>query len=168
MPSRPRPQRRSSTASTIATRADGTFDLDYDRPKSIGRLRGFHGNYGVFVRSYAYILSLGADGLKVQEELMRELGLGQPEIAWHTMRDRVAEVGCLLGLVTGTLGVFDGSLTTLRPHETGADGKPNPTYRCLFPEVPAPGTIPACRPRRRSTGSGCSAPPWSPGSAGAR
>src|SRR5207344_2008862 len=39
------------------------FDLDLDRPKSIGRLRGFQGNFGVFVRSYAYILSLGADGL---------------------------------------------------------------------------------------------------------
>jgi glycine dehydrogenase subunit 2 len=39
------------------------FDFDYDRPKSIGRLRGFQGNFGVFVRSYAYILSLGADGL---------------------------------------------------------------------------------------------------------
>ena len=34
------------------------------RPKSIGRLRGFQGNYGVFVRSYAYILSMGADGLR--------------------------------------------------------------------------------------------------------
>ena len=34
---------------------------------------------------------------------MKELGLGQPEIAWHTMRDRIAEVGCFLGLVTGTL-----------------------------------------------------------------
>src|SRR4029453_1002344 len=34
------------------------FNLDYDRPKSIGRLRGFQGNFGVFVRSYAYILSL--------------------------------------------------------------------------------------------------------------
>ena len=39
------------------------FDLDYDRPDSIGRLRGFQGNFGVFVRAYAYILSLGADGL---------------------------------------------------------------------------------------------------------
>jgi glycine dehydrogenase subunit 2 len=39
------------------------YDLDHDRPKSIGRLRGFQGNFGVFVRSYAYILSLGADGL---------------------------------------------------------------------------------------------------------
>jgi glycine dehydrogenase subunit 2 len=40
------------------------FDLDHDRPKSIGKLRGFQGNYGVFVRSYAYIRSLGAEGLK--------------------------------------------------------------------------------------------------------
>jgi glycine dehydrogenase subunit 2 len=47
---------------------DGTFDLDYDRPKSIGRLRGFQGNYGVFVRSYAYILSLGSDGLQEASE----------------------------------------------------------------------------------------------------
>ena len=42
---------------------DVYFDLDYDRPKSIGRLRGFQGNFGVFVRSLAYILSLGGDGL---------------------------------------------------------------------------------------------------------
>ncbi len=40
------------------------FDLDYQRPKSIGRLRGFHGNYGCFVRAYAYLCSLGGDGLK--------------------------------------------------------------------------------------------------------
>jgi glycine dehydrogenase subunit 2 len=40
------------------------YDLDLDRPKSIGRLRGFQGNYGVFVRSYAYIRSLGAAGLR--------------------------------------------------------------------------------------------------------
>jgi glycine dehydrogenase subunit 2 len=44
------------------------FDLDYDRPKSIGRLRGFQGNFGVFVRAYAYILSLGGDGLKEASE----------------------------------------------------------------------------------------------------
>ena len=47
-------------------------------------------------------------------------------------------------LVTGAVGVFDGTLTTIRAHETGADGKPNPTYRCLFPEPPPPGTVPAC------------------------
>ena len=47
-------------------------------------------------------------------------------------------------LVTAALGTFDATLTTLRAHETGADGKPNPTYRCLFPEPPPPGTVPAC------------------------
>jgi glycine dehydrogenase subunit 2 len=45
-----------------------SFDLDYDRPKSIGRLRGFQGNFGVFVRSYAYMLSLGGDGLQEASE----------------------------------------------------------------------------------------------------
>ena len=45
------------------------YDLDYDRPKSIGRLRGFQGNYGVFVRSYAYIRSLGAAGLRDVSEI---------------------------------------------------------------------------------------------------
>jgi glycine dehydrogenase subunit 2 len=44
------------------------FRLDYDRPKSIGRLRGFQGNYGTFVRAYAYIRSLGAEGLKDASE----------------------------------------------------------------------------------------------------
>src|SRR5690348_15660059 len=45
-----------------------SYDLDMDRPKSIGRLRGFQGNFGVFVRSYAYILSLGGDGLSEASE----------------------------------------------------------------------------------------------------
>ena len=48
--------------------AEPTYDLEFDRPKSIGRLRGFQGNYGVFVRSYAYILSLGGDGLREASE----------------------------------------------------------------------------------------------------
>jgi molybdopterin-synthase adenylyltransferase len=47
-------------------------------------------------------------------------------------------------LVTAALGRFDGTLTTLRPHERGPDGDPNPTYRCLFPTPPPPGTVPAC------------------------
>ncbi len=47
-------------------------------------------------------------------------------------------------LVTAALGQFDGSLTTIRAHETGADGRPNPTYRCLFPSPPPPGAVPAC------------------------
>ncbi len=46
-----------------------TFDLDGDRPKAIGKLRGFQGNYGVFVRTYAYIRSLGAEGLQEVSEV---------------------------------------------------------------------------------------------------
>ena len=65
------------------------YDLDHDRPKSIGRLRGFQGNFGVFVRSYAYILSLGADGLAEASETavlnanyLRAL-LAEPDVAEH-------------------------------------------------------------------------------------
>jgi molybdopterin/thiamine biosynthesis adenylyltransferase len=47
-------------------------------------------------------------------------------------------------LVTAALGQFDGSLTTIRAHERGADGRPNPTYRCLFPAPPPAGTVPTC------------------------
>jgi adenylyltransferase/sulfurtransferase len=47
-------------------------------------------------------------------------------------------------LVTAAVGVFDGTLTTIRAHEQGRDGQPNPTYRCLFPEPPPAGTVPAC------------------------
>ena len=47
-------------------------------------------------------------------------------------------------LVTAALGRFDGTLTTIRAHEAGPDGTPNPTYRCLFPNPPPPGSVPAC------------------------
>jgi len=47
-------------------------------------------------------------------------------------------------LVTAALGTFDATLTTIRAHERTAAGKPNPTYRCLFPEPPPPGSVPAC------------------------
>jgi adenylyltransferase/sulfurtransferase len=47
-------------------------------------------------------------------------------------------------LVTAAMGTFDGTLTTIRAHEQAADGRPNPTYRCLFPEAPPPGTVPTC------------------------
>jgi glycine dehydrogenase subunit 2 len=51
----------------VARNGDG-FELDEDKPKSIGRLRGFQGNFGTFVRSYAYIRSLGAEGLQDASE----------------------------------------------------------------------------------------------------
>lgn len=47
-------------------------------------------------------------------------------------------------LVTAAVGTFDASLTTLRPFEKSPSGENNPTYRCLFPEPPPAGTVPAC------------------------
>jgi glycine dehydrogenase subunit 2 len=43
---------------------DGSFGLEYDRPASIGRMKGFHGNVGILVRAYAYIRALGQAGLR--------------------------------------------------------------------------------------------------------
>jgi 3-carboxy-cis,cis-muconate cycloisomerase len=59
---------------------------------------------GEFGGAVGTLASLGDSGLEVQAALMQELRLGQPEIAWHTVRDRIGEVACFLGLVTGTLG----------------------------------------------------------------
>jgi glycine dehydrogenase subunit 2 len=64
------------------------YDLDYDRPQSIGRLRGFQGNYGVFVRSYAYIRSLGASGLR---EVSEVAVLNANYLLARLRRDAVAE-----------------------------------------------------------------------------
>ncbi len=47
-------------------------------------------------------------------------------------------------LVFAAVGPFDGYVSTFKPHETTADGTPYPTYRCLFPEAPPPGTVPNC------------------------
>jgi glycine dehydrogenase subunit 2 len=59
------------------------FFLDYQRPRSIGKIKGFYGNFLVMVRAYAYILSMGPDGLRQASEdavlaanyLMRKLSL---------------------------------------------------------------------------------------------
>ncbi|MCA0277030.1 MAG: molybdopterin-synthase adenylyltransferase MoeB [Proteobacteria bacterium] len=47
-------------------------------------------------------------------------------------------------LVHAAVGRFDGSITVLKPFETGPDGRRNPSYRDLFPEAPPPGLVPSC------------------------
>src|SRR5213079_2968685 len=49
---------------TVERSADGTFHLDYNHPESIGRMRAFHGNFGVLVRALTYMRSMGPDGLR--------------------------------------------------------------------------------------------------------
>jgi glycine dehydrogenase subunit 2 len=48
--------------------ADGMLRFDYDRPQSVGRVRMFYGNFGMFVRALAYILANGPDGLRQTTE----------------------------------------------------------------------------------------------------
>jgi len=45
------------------------YRLNYDRPQSIGRMKAFYGNFGVILKAYAYILSMGAEGLKRASEM---------------------------------------------------------------------------------------------------
>src|ERR1700690_2140796 len=78
----------------------GAFERHKERLKQL-KPRVLVGEFG---GAAGTLSSLGKDGLKVQAELMKELKLGQPDISWHTVRDRIAEVGCFLGLVTGTCG----------------------------------------------------------------
>ena len=59
---------------------------------------------GEFGGACGTLASIEEDALENQAALMEELGLGQPLIAWHTVRDTIAEVGCFLGMVGGTLG----------------------------------------------------------------
>ena len=54
--------------SPVVVRDGDSYRLDFDRPKSIGRVRSFLGNVGVLVRAYAYILSHGPDGLRQVSE----------------------------------------------------------------------------------------------------
>lgn len=48
----------------IIEKQDSKYNLNYNKPLSIGKIKGFYGNFGILVRAYTYILSMGADGLK--------------------------------------------------------------------------------------------------------
>lgn len=52
----------------VVTKKDGVFVLDYDRPQSIGRVKPYYGNFGINVRAYTYIRTMGPDGLKAVTE----------------------------------------------------------------------------------------------------
>ena len=52
----------------VITKADGTLGFDYNRPESVGRVRSFYGNFGMFVRALAYTLANGPDGLRQTTE----------------------------------------------------------------------------------------------------
>src|ERR1700749_3121933 len=52
----------------VVTNPDGSLALDYNRPQSVGRVRAWYGNFGMFIRALAYILANGPDGLRQTTE----------------------------------------------------------------------------------------------------
>jgi glycine dehydrogenase subunit 2 len=80
----------------LVTRPDGSLGLNYDRSQSVGRVRAFYGNFGMFVRALAYILANGPDGLR------------------QTTEDAVLNANYIRAKLTGT---FDLPFTTPTLHE---------------------------------------------------
>ncbi|HEY4551893.1 MAG TPA: aminomethyl-transferring glycine dehydrogenase subunit GcvPB [Bacillaceae bacterium] len=52
----------------VIAKKDDKYVIDYDRPQSIGRVKPFYGNFGINVRAYTYIRTMGPDGLKAVTE----------------------------------------------------------------------------------------------------
>ncbi|HSV51662.1 MAG TPA: 3-carboxy-cis,cis-muconate cycloisomerase [Burkholderiaceae bacterium] len=74
---------------------------------------------GEFAGAAGTLASLETGAMETQAGLMAELGLGQPVIAWHTIRDSIAEVGAFLGLVGGTLGKLSMDVKLMMQTEVG-------------------------------------------------
>ena len=53
----------------VTSKKDDNYYLDYDRKDSIGKIKNFYGNFGVMIKSYAYILTMGRDGLKKASQM---------------------------------------------------------------------------------------------------
>jgi glycine dehydrogenase subunit 2 len=85
----------------VVTKRDGRYALDYDRPDSIGRVRGFLGNWLAVIRAYAWIRSMGPEGLREVAEisvlnnnyldnlLMQIRGVSRPYAEGHRRLDQV-------------------------------------------------------------------------------
>ena len=74
---------------------------------------------GEFAGAAGTLASLETGAMETQAGLCAELGLAQPVIAWHTVRDTVAEVGTFLGLVGGTLGKISLDVKLMMQTEVG-------------------------------------------------
>ncbi len=81
--------------SVVTKRQDGTFALEYDRPKTIGYIAPFYGNFGIILRAYTYILMLAAQGLErvaensvlnanyIRQKLKDHYDLPHPQLCKH-------------------------------------------------------------------------------------
>lgn len=80
---------------------------------------------GEFGGAVGTLASLGEHGLPVQQGMMQELGLAQPSIAWHTVRDTIAEVGCFLGNLCGSLDKIATDVKIMMSTELAEVQEPN-------------------------------------------
>jgi glycine dehydrogenase subunit 2 len=88
--------------SLVVKRNDGTYALQYDRPSSIGYIAPFYGNFGVILRAYAYILTLGKEGLiEVSENAVLNANYLMRKLApyYHFPFDRRCMHECVLSAV---------------------------------------------------------------------
>ncbi len=74
---------------------------------------------GEFAGAAGTLASIGTGAMETQAGLCAELGLAQPVIAWHTIRDNIAETGALLGLIGGTLGKLSMDVKLMMQTEVG-------------------------------------------------
>ncbi len=74
---------------------------------------------GEFAGAAGTLASLQTGAMETQAGVCTELGLQQPVIAWHTIRDNIAEVGAFLGLVGGTLGKLSMDVKLMMQTEVG-------------------------------------------------
>lgn len=91
---------------------------------------------GEFAGAAGTLASLGDRGLEVQEELMKELGLGMPIATWHVARDGFAEALNFLGLVTGSLGKIAFDIMMMQANEIGEAYEPFVTGRGASSTMP--------------------------------
>jgi glycine dehydrogenase subunit 2 len=97
----------------VVERRNGEFVLDHEsRPASVGRLRSFHGNFGMMVRAYAYLREMGAEGLQRATELAvlnanyLRARLGE---TWHVPYDET----CMHEVVISDRHVKETGVTTM-------------------------------------------------------
>jgi 3-carboxy-cis,cis-muconate cycloisomerase len=79
---------------------------------------------GEFAGAAGTLASLEVGAMETQAGLCAELGLAQPMIAWHTIRDNIAEVGAVLGLIGGTLGKLSMDVKLMMQTEVGEVQEP--------------------------------------------
>jgi glycine dehydrogenase subunit 2 len=87
--------------SIVAKRSDGTYTLEYDRPKSIGYIAPFYGNFSVVLKAYVYILMLGKEGLgRVAENAVLNANYVKEKLKGHysIAFDRLCKHECVFSI----------------------------------------------------------------------